>query len=88
MLRAMAEGGALKSHRDLNGKKVYRLHPLRGPVRLVNRATVTRLEQYGLIHSNQKFPVAAYLLTDRGRDVAAQLTSTEVAPLFARNFIT
>lgn len=70
MLQALAGGSFLKSHRYLDGSKVYRLHALDGQTRLVNRATVETLVRHGLVISNQKFPAATYMLTDRGRAVA------------------
>jgi hypothetical protein len=86
ILRQIAQGSTLKSHRTMDSQKVYRLHPLRGPAELVDRPAVEQLKKLGLIHSNQKFPAATYLLTDRGKQVAASLTDAAVAPLAARNF--
>jgi hypothetical protein len=85
ILRQVMEGSTLKAHRDMNGRKVYRLHPLRGAAEMVDRPAVEHLKTLGLIHSNQKFPAATYLLTDRGQQVAASLTNA-AAPLAARNF--
>ncbi|RME77107.1 MAG: hypothetical protein D6784_04345 [Chloroflexi bacterium] len=86
LLRAIAAGGVLKSHRDLDGHKVYRLHPLDGPAWTVSRAAVQALERQGVIMSNQKFPTASYLLTDRGRELLARQVATDSLPLSARNF--
>ena len=73
ILRAMSAGAALKSHRTLNGEKTHKLHPLDGPPQAVDRRAVESLRREGLIQSNQKFPAATYLLTDRGLIVAATL---------------
>lgn len=53
----------MKSHRDLEGRKVYLLHPLEGLPVPVASALVERLYELGLIDSNKKFPVATYWLT-------------------------
>ncbi|HTP11906.1 MAG TPA: hypothetical protein VMP08_26820 [Anaerolineae bacterium] len=73
ILQAIATGLTLKSHRDLEGRKEYRLHALEGQSTLVAWADVAALQAAGLIDSNKKFPVATYWLTDRGR---AQLNLT------------
>jgi uncharacterized protein YjhX (UPF0386 family) len=67
VLRALAGGQRLKSHRYLSGRKVFQLHPLDGPPLPIRRATVEALARLGLIDSNKKFPAAAYWLTERGR---------------------
>lgn len=67
LLRKMAEGATLKVHRELDGSKVHRLHPLSGPVQTVDDDAVWGLKRRGLIESNMKFPVATYLLTEKGR---------------------
>ena len=70
VLAAMAEGSTLKSHRYLDGRKEYRLHPLgEGGAEAVAWDTVETLRELGLIDSNKKFPAATYLLTDKGREV-------------------
>ncbi len=71
VLQAMAQGQLLKSHRDLEGHKIYRLHPLEGPPVPVDPAVVMYLWEHGLIDSNKKFPAATYWLTARARDVLA-----------------
>jgi hypothetical protein len=86
LLRALATGATLKAHRSLDGEKLYRLHPLGGESQEVPATAVTGLETLRLLHSNQKFPAATFLLTDGGRQVAAALTGSEVKPLGARNF--
>jgi hypothetical protein len=74
LLRALAEGRTLKSHRYLSGFKVYRLHALDGRTQVVPRRVVAALREGGLLYSNQKFPAATYLLTPKGRQAAAHLT--------------
>ena len=67
---AIAEGWTLKSHRYLDGRKEYRLHPLGdGEAEAVAWETVEALRERKLIDSNKKFPAATYLLTDRGREI-------------------
>ncbi len=67
VLRALLEGWALKSHRTLDGQKAYRLHALAGEVIEVTDGVVDGLAAAKLIQSNQKFPAATYLLTEKGR---------------------
>jgi hypothetical protein len=73
VLRALLRGHALKSHRYLDGRKMFKLHPLQGPPTLVRRITVDALRRRGMIESNKKFPAATFLLTDEGRRVAGSL---------------
>jgi hypothetical protein len=73
VLRALAQGRTLKSHRYLSGVKVYRLHALDGRSRIVPRRVVAALRERGLLFSNQKFPAATYSLTPKGRQAAAHL---------------
>jgi hypothetical protein len=73
LLCALASGSTLKSHRYLDGRKVYQLHPLAGQAELVQKRLVDGLQQRGLITSNQKFPAATYSLTEQGRELAAVL---------------
>lgn len=72
IILALAAGWTLKSHRYLDGSKTYQLHPLDGarPVTIAWE-TVDALREQGLIDSNKKFPAATYLLTDKGRHLAA-----------------
>jgi hypothetical protein len=72
-LLRLYQGDALKDHRYLDGKKLYRLHPLDGPPQTVRRTTVEALRRRGLVESNKKFPAATYLLTPAGRALAATL---------------
>jgi hypothetical protein len=67
ILNALAAGSFLKSHRALDGAKTYRLHLPDGSSAVVRRSTIAALWDRGLISTNQKFPVAMYWLTDRGR---------------------
>ena len=69
VLQAMANGWTLRSHRYLDGRKEHRLRSLSGRERAIAHAVVEQLVARGLIQSNQKFPVATYLLTERGRDM-------------------
>lgn len=74
ILCALANGYTLKSHRYLDGTKVYQLHPLEaGPAETVQKRLVDSLQRQGLISSNQKFPAATYSLTEQGREVTLLL---------------
>lgn len=73
ILRSMAKGDTLKSHRYLDGAKVYQLHRLDGSIAAVHRSTVEALSKRGLIGSNHKFPVATYWLTEQGQAAFAEL---------------
>jgi hypothetical protein len=89
LISRLAEGRTLKSHRYLDGRKEYRLHPLgAGQAIAVAGETVRQLQQKRLIHSNMKFPAATYLLTERGQVMASKLGagSQEVKPLTPRNW--
>lgn len=86
ILRAMGQGWTLKSHRYLDGRKQYRLHPLSGddgPLDLAD-SPVERLVNRGLIQTNHKFPAATFLLTERGRMAAG--TGADQGPLGPRSF--
>ena len=67
LLQAIANGLTLKSHRDLEGRKEYRLHTLAGQSTRVPWKDVAALHSAGLIDSNKKFPSSTYWLTDTGR---------------------
>ena len=67
LLQAIANGVTLKSHRDLEGRKEYRLHALDGHSTPVPRSDIEALQSAGLIDSNKKFPSATYWLTEAGR---------------------
>jgi hypothetical protein len=87
VLRALVKGATLKSHRHLDGTKVYKLHPLEGPAETVSRKTIEALRTRTLIHSNQKFPAATYLLTEKGKEAALSLDEAPHLPLSASNFL-
>jgi hypothetical protein len=70
ILRAAANGWTLKAHRDLEGGKVYRLHPLEGEAEVVRAEAVLALVERGLLDSNKKFPAATFWLTELGRRAA------------------
>jgi hypothetical protein len=84
LLRALVAGGALKAHRYLDGRKIYRLHSLAGPPQQVERRTVEFLKEQQLIESNKKFPAATYLLTEKGLKLAISLTNSATLPVSAR----
>ena len=84
ILQALIDGWTLKVHRTLDGRKVCRLHPLDGEPETVRRTTVEGLREAGLIDSNKKFPAATYLLTEKGRQVAAALSESDHQPLTAK----
>lgn len=86
VLRALVKGCLLKSHRYLDGTKSYSLHPLDGPPQAVRRTTIAALKARGLIHSNQKFPAATYLLTDKGKALALTLHESPLPPVSTQNF--
>jgi hypothetical protein len=70
ILCALAGGSTLKSHRYLDGTKLYQLHSLAGQVEPVQKRLVEALLRHGYIISNQKFPAATYSLTEPGREMA------------------
>jgi hypothetical protein len=71
LLRAVARGDVLKAHRDIEGAKDYKLHPLNGPEQEIDPAVVAYLCDHGLIDSNKKFPAATFWLTEKGRTLIA-----------------
>ncbi len=71
VLSALVAGATLKSHRYLDGTKLFRLHTLSGDQIDVRPQTVQTLVRHGLVTSNQKFPAATYTLTPAGRTIAA-----------------
>ena len=73
ILKSIHQGCTLKSHRYLDGTKIYQLHPLEGNAETVNRAAVDYLKEHHLIDSNKKFPAATYLLTAKGQRVVEEL---------------
>jgi len=82
VLKQIAMGDTLKSHRVLDGEKTYRLHSLSGRTEPVSPKVVRALLRGGFVLSNQKFPVATFLLTQKGRD--AVTTKNGEPPLTAR----
>jgi predicted transcriptional regulator len=75
ILRALAGDHWLKSHRYLDGTKLFRLHGLDVHSREVSRQVVDALLSAGLISSNQKFPAATFTLTDEGHELALSIDS-------------
>lgn len=69
LLRKIAEGYLLKSHRDLDGQKVYKLWPPAGVEEIVAYPLVQKLLAQKLITTNQKFPAATFLLTTKGKKI-------------------
>ncbi len=72
VIRLMASGGTLKTHRGVDGEKVVRLHPLNDPSIDVSTTAMNQLKQRQLIDSNMKFPAATYLLTQKGEDLGSR----------------
>jgi hypothetical protein len=73
LLTAVANGNTLKSHRDLDGNKQYKLwsaEPEAVP-QDVPFALVQRLLAKKLLTTNQKFPAATFLLTTKGKKLVA-----------------
>ena len=67
VLHAIAHGHTLKSHRHLDGQKTYRLHPLEGEAVDVPYEVVQALLAHKYLTTNQKFPSATFLLTNKGK---------------------
>lgn len=87
LLAAIAGGATLKSHRFLNGEKVYQLHILGGPAQDVPAGPVVNLMRRGYLQSNQKFPAATLLLSAEGEKIGARLLGRRrIAPLSAGRF--
>ena len=84
LLHALLRGDTLKSHRYLDGGKEYRLHPLNDEAVGVPPQDVRLLEDRGLLLSNQKFPAATLILSERGRRAAATATESAATPQTAR----
>jgi hypothetical protein len=74
VLLVISGTGFLKSHRDIEGHKVYKLHPLEGPEEVIPARVVDDLVTQGLIDSNKKFPTATYWLTEKGKQFVAALS--------------
>jgi hypothetical protein len=73
ILRLMHCGWTLKSHRYLDGQKIYRLHALSGEIIDLPDRVVEPLIERGFFQSNQKFPAATFLFTSQGRALATQI---------------
>jgi hypothetical protein len=87
VLRALADGLVLKGHRTLDGEKAYRLHAMDGSVlEEIDAAAMDVLKDEKLIHSNMKFPAASFLLTEKGRKIAAEIAGHDVSALGAENY--
>ena len=71
VIKKLARGWTLKSHRFLDGRKLYKLYSLDGSAETIRSSTVAVLKRKGLIYSNHKFPAAAYTLTNEGKTLAA-----------------
>ncbi len=67
LLLKIANGEALKVHRDLEGNKVYQLHSLDGHAETIGRELAESLIDLGLLDSNKKFPAATFWITAAGR---------------------
>lgn len=73
LLRAIAAGHTLKAHRDIEGKKEFRLHFNDGhPPETLERRWADELAEAGLIDSNKKFPAATFWLTEKGEAVISE----------------
>jgi hypothetical protein len=77
LLLAIAQDNFLKAHRDLEGHKIYKLHPLEGEPQIVNGDDVQALIELGLIDSNKKFPAATFWLTPKGQQLVEKLTQPQ-----------
>lgn len=87
LLIALQAGDRLQVQRTLDGAKVYRLHAHDGAdAHEVAGAIVDGLVRAGLLESNMKFPVATFLLTDKGRAAVKTITGSAQAPIGPRSF--
>lgn len=73
LLRALAEGWALKAHRDIEGRKAFQLHHPDGRSEPADWNIAEALAEQGLIDSNKKFPAATFWLTEKGKQMLAEL---------------
>ncbi len=73
ILSAMTNDQFLKAHRDIEGSKIYKLHPLNGEAVTVSGDDVQRLCDLDLIDSNKKFPAATFWLTEKGKSLISNL---------------
>lgn len=70
----IAAGWTLKSHRYLDGEKLYRLYPPEpeGEPEEVAFRDVQKLLRKRLLTTNQKFPAATFLLTTKGQKLISK----------------
>lgn len=80
ILAALAGGGVLKAHRDLEGRKVYRLYRPDGAVEEVSAADAHHLVDSRLLESNKKFPAASFFLTDQAVEVLRRQSAGGLSP--------
>ena len=73
LLFAIADGDFLKAHRDVEGRKIYKLHPLTGEAVTIAPGDVEALGDHKLIDSNKKFPAATFWLTEKGKETVEEL---------------
>ena len=73
LLTTLAQGHTIKSHRFLDGRKLFRLHGPGGPLHELAPDLVTSLYDSGLLATNMKFPAATFFLSDAGATAAAAL---------------
>jgi hypothetical protein len=77
LLLSLQQGYTLEVHRTLDGDKTYQLHAADNQVvAVVSADLVFQLEKRGWIQSNLKFPVAVFLLTEKGRCTACTRTTS------------
>ena len=84
VLQALLCGDTLKSHRYFDGGKEFLLHRLNGDATSVSAQVVRSLEENGCLHSNQKFPAATLMLTERGRQAAQEVKDATETPSTSR----
>ena len=75
LLLAIAGGQTLKAHRDIEGNKTYKLHPLDGEPEIVSADDAHRLCDLGLLDSNKKFPAATFWLTEKGKATIEEIST-------------
>lgn len=76
ILVALAHGWTLKSHRYLDGTKEYKLWRPDGRAEPVAYQLPQTLLNAKYITTNQKFPAATFLLTNKGKSFVADLDLT------------
>ena len=78
LLRHLAFGHHLKGHRDIEGRKIFRLYQTASNevVATPAQADIEALRGLGLLDSNMKFPAARFFLSPAGRRLAAILPDT------------